>query len=77
MPRPWTGLLSQNLKPQKLILRAFPDFPQKLAPPKITHHTVYWYTLNELIKVSVYMYIPVQRTKGQLHHGDVAWRMGG
>jgi hypothetical protein len=34
---PWTGLLSRNLKPQKLILS---DFPRKLAPPKITRHTV-------------------------------------
>jgi hypothetical protein len=35
-----TGLLSRNLKPRKLILRAFSDFPRKLAPPKITRHTV-------------------------------------
>ena len=35
VPRPWIELLSQNLKPRKLILRAFSDFPQKLAPPKL------------------------------------------
>ena len=33
-------LLSRNLIPQKLILRAFSDFPRKLAPTKITCHTV-------------------------------------
>ena len=38
--RPWTGLLSRNLKPRKLILRASSDFPRKLAPLKITRHTV-------------------------------------
>jgi hypothetical protein len=38
--RPWTGLVSRNLKPRKLILRAFSDFPRNLAPPKITRHTV-------------------------------------
>ena len=41
-------LLSQNLKSQKLILRAFSDFPRKLVPTKITRHTVFrtqllWY----------------------------------
>ena len=39
--RPWTGLLSRNLNPRKLILRAFSDFLQKLVPPKIIHHMVY------------------------------------
>ena len=33
-------VLSRNLKPRKLILRAFSDFPRKLAPTKITRHTV-------------------------------------
>ena len=37
---PWTGLLSQNLKPQELIRRAFSDFSRKLAPLKITCHMV-------------------------------------
>ena len=36
----WPGLLSQNLKPWKLIQRTFSDFSRKLAPPKITRHTV-------------------------------------
>ena len=40
VPRPSTGLLSWNLEPQKLILRAFSDFSRKLAPPKITCHMV-------------------------------------
>ena len=40
VPRPSTGLLSRNLEPQKLILRAFSDFSRKLAPPKITCHMV-------------------------------------
>jgi hypothetical protein len=45
VPRPWTagpGLLSRNLKPRKLILRAFSDFSRKLAPPKITRYAVYY-----------------------------------
>ncbi|MCG8625046.1 MAG: hypothetical protein MJE68_23980, partial [Proteobacteria bacterium] len=37
---PLDWLQSRNLKPRKLILRAFSDFPQKLAPTKITRHTV-------------------------------------
>ena len=32
--------MSRNLKPRKLILRAFLDFPPKLAPTKITCHMV-------------------------------------
>ena len=32
-----------NLNPQKLILKAFFDFSQRIAPPKITHHMVYHY----------------------------------
>ena len=41
-------LLSQNLKPRKLILKTFLDFPQKLAPTSITRHRVFctqllWY----------------------------------
>ena len=28
----WTGLLSQNLNPWRLILRAFSDFPRTLSP---------------------------------------------
>jgi hypothetical protein len=39
-PHPWTGLLSWYLKPQKLIQRAFSDFPRKVAPLKITHHMI-------------------------------------
>ena len=34
MPRPWTGLLSQSLKPQKLL------------PLKITHHTISMYDVS-------------------------------
>ena len=30
VPCPWTGLLSQTLKPWKIILRTFSDFPRKL-----------------------------------------------
>ena len=41
VPRPWTGLLSQKLKPQKLILKAFSNFSRKLAPTNITHLTVH------------------------------------
>ena len=37
---PLDWLLSRNLKPRKLILRAFSDFPRELAPTKITRHTV-------------------------------------
>ena len=37
---PLDWLLSRNLKPRKLILRAFSDFPQKLTPLKIIRHTV-------------------------------------
>ena len=35
VPRPWNGLLSQNLKPQKSILRAFSDLSQNLVPLKV------------------------------------------
>jgi hypothetical protein len=56
VPHPWTGLLSRNLKARKLILRAFSDFPRKLAPPKITRHTVLHVhlhvTLNEKLRTS-------------------------
>ena len=38
---PLDWLLSRNLKPRKLILRAFSDFPRKLDPTKITRHTVF------------------------------------
>ena len=38
-PRPWTGLLSQ-----KLVLRAFSDFPQKLLPQKLPITQYYMYT---------------------------------
>ena len=37
-PLDWVAVM--KFKTTKLILMAFPDFPQKLAPPKITHHTV-------------------------------------
>ena len=37
---PLDWLLSRNLKPRKLILRAFFYFPRKLDPTKITRHTV-------------------------------------
>ena len=37
---PLDWLLSRNLKPRKLSLRAFLDFPRKLAPTKITRHMV-------------------------------------
>ena len=59
-PRPWImdwllspSMLSRNLKPRKLILRAFSDIPRKLDPMKITRHTVqklylYHSTLNHL-----------------------------
>ena len=40
LPRPWTGLLSRNLKSPKLILRAFSDFPRELAPPKIPPYSM-------------------------------------
>ena len=35
------GLLSQNSKIQNLILRAFSDFTQKLAPTENIHHTLF------------------------------------
>ena len=38
---PLDWLLSRNLKPRKLILRAFSDFPRKLDPTKIIRHAVY------------------------------------
>ena len=40
---PLDWLLSRNLKPRKLLLRAFLDFPRILAPMKITRHTVSLY----------------------------------
>ena len=40
---PLDWLLSRNLKPRKLILRAF---PRKLDPTKITRHTVAQYYMN-------------------------------
>ena len=43
---PLYWLLSRNLKPRKLILRAFSDFPRKLNPAKITRHTVSPVSLN-------------------------------
>ena len=35
-------------------LRAFSDFPQKLAPLKITHHTVYdaWSIINYMVQLT-------------------------
>ena len=39
-PAPLYWLLSRNLKPRKLILSAFSDFPRKLDPTKITRLTV-------------------------------------
>ena len=39
-PRLVALLLSRNLKPRKLIVRAFSDFPRKLDPMKITRHMV-------------------------------------
>ena len=46
----WTGLLSRNLKPRKLILRASSDFPRKLAPLKnyppysMCNFSRYWFS---------------------------------
>lgn len=41
LPRPW--LLSLNLKPRKLTIS---NFPWKLTPLKITHHTVFVYIIH-------------------------------
>ena len=41
VPHPWTGcMLSQNLKPRKLIEGLF-GLPRKLIPTKITRYTVH------------------------------------
>ena len=39
--RRWASIQSRKLKPRKLILTATLDFSRKLAPPKITRHTVF------------------------------------
>ncbi len=44
-------MLSRNLKPRKLILRAFSGFPRNLAPPKITRHTVAIYIKSAIMQV--------------------------
>jgi hypothetical protein len=40
-PLDWAASAVTKFKTTKLILRAFSDIPRKLAPLKITRHTVY------------------------------------
>ena len=53
------ALLLWNLKPQKLILRAFLDVPRKFVPTKIIRHTVHpmWIDLSYLYLFNFFIYL--------------------
>jgi hypothetical protein len=48
-PHPWTGFAVTKLKPRKLILRAFSDFPRKLVPPE--NYPSYGITISHILAI--------------------------
>ena len=73
---PLDWLLSRNLKQRKLIFRAFSDFPRKLAPMKITRHTVIptWSILVLLMILSNTQCYTSRQLRGRLFCVDwVRW----